>query len=280
MIKLNELMLSDILPERLKTDEILALANALDGELQQITKAIEEIVIMPNIRGQPENIVDSLAWQLHVDFYEPLGLDLNQKRALVENSLRWHMHKGTKYVLEDMIQILFFENFKIEEWFEYGGRPYFFRLVSHDVLTSPEQYTDLIRAIYELKNERSWLEGLTFHREAESTTYFGMTGKQSGHFVVDGIGSKSDIDTITLHTGIVGKYTRHFDVAGTFPKASEAQPLSTYSGFAGRRTKCFAVSAEGVVTIVSDNIIKSGMTNRNISTTFIGSSEEMKNGYI
>ena len=125
MIKLHELKLSDILPERLKTDEILSLVNALDGELQQITKAIEEVIMMPNIRGQPEDIVDSLAWQLHVDFYEPLGLDLDRKRALVENSLRWHMHKGTKYVLEEMIRILFFDNFKIEEWFEYGGRPYF-----------------------------------------------------------------------------------------------------------------------------------------------------------
>ena len=250
MIKLNELKLSDILPERLKTDEILALANALDGELQQITKAIEEVVIMPNIRGQPEDIVDSLAWQLHVDFYEPLGLDLDQKRALVENSLRWHMHKGTKYVLEDMIRILFFDNFKIEEWFEYGGKPYFFRLISHDVLTNPEQYTDLIRAIYELKNERSWLEGLTFHREAESTAYFGMTVKQSGHFVLDVSAQESGVSDTTMHFGAAGKHTAHSTVGG-----------------------------EDMAANVSSIQVDVGVVHRHMASTFIDS-EEVENGHI
>ena len=43
MINLRELKLSDILPERLRTVEILALANALDAELQEITRAIDEV---------------------------------------------------------------------------------------------------------------------------------------------------------------------------------------------------------------------------------------------
>ena len=185
MIKLDELKLSDILPERLKTEEILALTNALDGELQAITKAIDEVVIMPRIREQPEDIVDSLAWQLHVDFYEPLGLDLDRKRALVENSIIWHKHKGTKYALESIIRILFFNDFAIEEWFEYDGEPYYFRIVANDRLPDALQWHDLLRAIHEFKNERSWLDAIiyqsstTIEISVEGTvfrTYIGTTG--------------------------------------------------------------------------------------------------------
>lgn len=171
MIKLEFLKLLDILPQRLKTTEISALVNAIDDQLHEIAVEIDKIIIMPRIEEQPENIVDSLAWQLHVDFYEPLGLDLNTKRLLVKNSILWHKHKGTKYVLEDMIRILFFDNFKIEEWFEYDGRPAFFRLVARESLQDLEQYKDLIRAIYELKNERSWLDMLQFEDETDVVTY-------------------------------------------------------------------------------------------------------------
>ena len=246
MINLENLRLEDIAPDSIKIPDVLAFFNALDPELQEITQAIAETLIMTRIDELPEYLVDLLAWQLHVDFYEPLGLDLDRKRALVKNSLIWHRYKGTKYVLEDMIRILFFDNFKIEEWFEYGGKPYFFRLISHDILTNPQQYNDLIRAIYQLKNERSWLEGLIFYREAEGTIHIGITGKHSGHFEVDGYAPESKLDDITVHYGIVGRHTTKFFVIGTFPDESYSQPADTFVGFAGRRTKHFTVDGEGV----------------------------------
>ena len=191
----NMIKLSEILPERLKTPEILALVNALDPELNKITEAIGEVTIMPNIRGQPENIVDSLAWQLHVDFYEPLGLNLDKKRALVVNSLMWHRHKGTKYVLEDMIRLLFFERFSVEEWFEYGGRPYFFRLNIRDEPLPREVSKNLLDAINALKNERSWLDYVAFETEYAVSDFsaVGMLMFSSEYIVADNEEIVSDI---------------------------------------------------------------------------------------
>jgi len=211
MTSLDALKLVDLLPSRITDEYMEALSYALDPELQEITAAIQEAVIMTRINELSEDLVDLLAWQLHVDFYEPLGLDLDRKRALVKNSLIWHRHKGTKYVLESMIRILFFDNFKIEEWFEYGGEPYFFRLVSHDVITNPAQYKDLIRAIYELKNERSWLEGLRFNRENEGTVFVGMVGRRIRRFQIDGtLPSESEVAPIASYIGSVGKQTRRY----------------------------------------------------------------------
>ena len=217
MIDLENLRLADILPERLKTREILAIANALDGQLKEITKSIFDIVIMPRIDEMPEDIVDNLAWQLHVDFYEPLGLDLDKKRALVKNSIVWHRHKGTKYALESIIRTLFLTDFKIEEWFEYGGEPYFFRIVSRDALREKEQYNDLIRAVHELKNERSWLESLTFHQEAEASLHMGVVGRHTSRFEVNGAAPGTKTYDATIRFGMAGRHTSTFEVDGALP---------------------------------------------------------------
>ena len=130
MTSLEQLSLLDLLPSSMLGDEdIEALVKALDPELQAITKRIIDVIMIPRIDEMPEDIIDSLAWQFHVDFYEPLGMNLNKKRELVKNSLIWHRYRGTKYVLEEMIRILYTENFLIREWFEYDGDPYYFRIV-------------------------------------------------------------------------------------------------------------------------------------------------------
>ena len=183
MIKLDELSMLDILPSSLKDDQdIQALSNAMDRQMQEITKEISSVILLPRIDELPEEIVDFLAWQFHVDFYEPLGLDAEKKRSLVKNSISWHRRKGTKSVLEEMLRILFLENFKLEEWFEYGGEPYFFRLIIQDSLESEQTYNEMIRAIHELKNVRSRLEKIGLTRETNCNIYLGQAGKHRKYF--------------------------------------------------------------------------------------------------
>ena len=302
---LENLRLEDIAPDSIKISDVMAFFRAIDPELQEITQAIGEALLMTRIDELPEEIVDLLAWQLHVDFYEPLGLDLDRKRALVRNSLIWHRYKGTKYALESMIRILFFENFKIEEWFEYGGKPYFFRLIAWDSLREKEQYNDLIRAIYELKNERSWLEGLRFERETEGIIYIGSVGRHTKKFEIDGYAPEGEIEANTIYFGTVGKYVRSFEIIGILPAASEVatatlhvgavgkqsrrfmvdgENLSTevndmtiHTGLQGRYTRRFGVPAADVEVTVSDMVINMKMATRSKSTTVIHSSEEVEN---
>ena len=174
MINLNSLSLSDILAPSIKNEEILAVAHALDPELQEITSSIIESIILPRIDELPEDVVDSLAWQFHVDFYEPLGLDINKKRSLVKSSLNWHRRKGTKSVLVEMIQILYTERFKIIEWFEYGGNPGYFKIIlNEDVSLTENDAKNISLAVKELKNVRSWLEEILITQNYKSTVYVG-----------------------------------------------------------------------------------------------------------
>jgi phage tail P2-like protein len=186
MTNIQDLKLDDLLPSSIKNDEaIKSLAKALDVQNTEVTKAIEGNKIIPKIDQLEEMLVDLLAWQFHVDFYEPLAMDIYKKRELVKNSIIFHKNKGTKYVVESIIRILYAEDSKILEWYEYDGEPYFFKVLVKGMALTKENVTDIIFAIYELKNIRSWLEAIVFRDEMDTTLYTGgiLKTKRSKEFI-------------------------------------------------------------------------------------------------
>ena len=73
--------------------------------------------------------------------------------------------------MEEIVRTLFFPDFKVEEWFEYDGRPYFFRCVIGSQPVGRDELGEAIAAIYATKNERSWLDYIVFEQEVESDIF-------------------------------------------------------------------------------------------------------------
>ena len=108
-----------------------------------------------------DEILGLLAWQLHVEGYD-LAQDRKAKVQAIQESLNLHRKKGTPWSLRRALELLMQRDVQIPEWFNYGGKPYYFR-VRFDVSLLgfyPEQWLPLLNAIYEWKNVRSWLEGI------------------------------------------------------------------------------------------------------------------------
>ena len=169
---LQSTSLLDILPQNLLADKkINAAAQALDDELQKITEATRNALLLPRLDELSEEVIDLLAWQWHVDFYEP-SMSIETKRQLVRESIAWHRIKGTKAAVEKMAQTVFKDGV-VTEWFEYGGEPYHFRI---DVLNAPnmteESRERLLAVVNASKNTRSWLDELRFRREAQNDMYY------------------------------------------------------------------------------------------------------------
>ena len=169
---LQSVSLLDILPPNLLADkQIYVAARALDDELQKITAATRNALLLPRLDELSEDVIDLLAWQWHVDFYEP-SMSIETKRQLVRESIAWHRIKGTKAAVEKMAQTVF-KGGVVTEWFEYGGEPYHFRI---DVLNAPnmtEESRDRLLAVVKAsKNTRSWLDELRFRREAQNDMYY------------------------------------------------------------------------------------------------------------
>ncbi len=163
MVKsVENISLMDILPDSILVDEkVSAAAQALDRELQRVTAATAEVLHLPRLDVLPEKVIDILAWQWHVDFYEPVGMDLETKRNLVKESIAWHRIKGTPAAVDKLVTTVF-GNSWVKEWFEYGGKPYHFRVVTENVTTDKAQLKLMYDAINTAKNVRSVLDYIEF----------------------------------------------------------------------------------------------------------------------
>ncbi|MCM0759618.1 phage tail protein I [Sporomusa sphaeroides DSM 2875] len=174
MVNISAIRLIDLVPPSIKDDpEVQAAAAALEGELQAVTAAIPTVLLISRIDELAEDVIDLLAWQWHVDFYEP-GISLAQKRTLVKTSIAQHRRKGTPWAVEQVVKAILNEGI-VQEWFEYGGEPYYFRVIKIDgQMPDAAIYTRLKKAIDTVKNTRSWLEGVALYRETAGTVYVGV----------------------------------------------------------------------------------------------------------
>lgn len=164
MIELKKLSLLDIMPGNLIRDEnVRQTAEAIDAQLNGVAGEIDLIRILERFDSLPESFINLLAWQYHVDFYDE-SLALEKKRNLVKIAIATHRIKGTKKAVENVVTAAF-GNADVTEWFDYGGKPYHFRVaVSMDSFPTEERVAALRDSINSVKNVRSWLddEDLTF----------------------------------------------------------------------------------------------------------------------
>lgn len=171
-MKQEEYRIADHLPESLNSDNLRELAKLIDEKMAEINRMSELVSIYPRIDELSSNLVDTLAIQFHADYYDK-GLPLDVRRSLVKNSMRWHLRKGTKGVVQEMVQTIFASGV-VQEWYEYGGDPYYFRVeLMTPMRITPDNLNLLVKLINLVKNVRSWLDELDFKCEATAMQYAG-----------------------------------------------------------------------------------------------------------
>ena len=110
-----------------ENSSIAALGDVTSEALAARAQEIERLSIYPRIAELPEKLLDLLAYDFKVDWWNP-NYSLEEKRRTLADS--WHVHKilGTKAAVETAIRAIYPKT-DIKEWFEYeGGKPYHFKL--------------------------------------------------------------------------------------------------------------------------------------------------------
>ena len=151
-------------------DSIGALAQAISSVLAGRIEEINHLRIYPAIDQLDEPLLDILAHDFKVDWWDA-DYTLEEKRRTLKDSWRVHKLMGTKAAVETAISAIY-PNTKVLEWFEYGGEPYHFRLdinITDDFLQSARQRRVLERLNY-YKNLRSHLDDLRYFMEASVGT--------------------------------------------------------------------------------------------------------------
>lgn len=172
MINIQTVSMLDLLPPSIRSDPAMAAAAAaLDVQLQETTSMITALDIFGRAAEWTEAETDELAWQYNPPYYDA-GLPLDQKRTLVKNAIPFHRHKSTPKAVEDLIAILFGEGV-VEEWWQYGGDPYHFRVLTNNPDVTNERAEEFISAVDAVKRLSAVLDSVTISQTEELPLYIG-----------------------------------------------------------------------------------------------------------
>lgn len=175
MIKLYDGQVADLLQQNTAQEnpEILALSYAVLVEKQRIMEQAQRTRTIAMIDLLPEEILDVLAVELRTPYYTG-DAPLDQKRALIKNTLKWYFKAGTPAAVKELIAILFGQG-DIVEWFDFTDPPY--TPGTFDIVTDARMTEDIadrfLQIIRQVKNTRSHLRRVLVERKGDMQVYVG-----------------------------------------------------------------------------------------------------------
>lgn len=181
-------------------------AEALDPELRLVTGSANEALILKRLDELPERVIDMLAWQYHVDFYE-LAPDIIFKRQMIREAIIYHMKKGTRFAILRALDMLGIDA-EYQNWYEFGGQPYTFRIkasvrAEYYKKSNREQIiANIKRAINDSKAARSWMAELEtgIHEWDNLNIYHGIGQGLTGRYIIK-ISEPHDDTSIKYYSG-------------------------------------------------------------------------------
>lgn len=151
------------LPAVLANDESMAaLAAAVAEVLTARVDEISRLSIYSRIDSLPEDLLDILAYDFKVDWWDT-DYTLEEKRQTLKDSWNVHRRLGTKAAVVTAISAIY-PNTQVSEWFEYGGKPYYFKLTidATDEDIGSERHRRVLERVNFYKNLRSHLDGVRY----------------------------------------------------------------------------------------------------------------------
>jgi len=148
-----------------------ALCAALNPQFKIISNDIGKCLILSNVNNLSSELLDELAYELHVDWYDS-SANIDVKRALIKNSDKVHMYLGTPYAIEQVVWDYFGDGY-VEEWYQYsGGLPYHFRVVTSNPSVSGSLAELFSLTIDKVKRKSTIMDVVIVDMSAQLTAYY------------------------------------------------------------------------------------------------------------
>lgn len=165
MIKLTDARLTDALPKTLAEQPwVQALAEASRKMRRRVMAYADRTRLFCDIDEASEEALDALAVELQTPLYKN-DYPLTVKRQIVKNSMLYYIRSGTRGAIEELLADIY-QGAEVEEWFEYGGKPNYFR-VAIDISRTTVPVAEMAPAeleswLYSVKRASSALESLSY----------------------------------------------------------------------------------------------------------------------
>lgn len=155
------------LPQALQRDpSVSALAEGIAEVLAGRPAEIDRLRIYPAIDRLDERLLDILAQDFKVDWWDP-NYSLEEKRRTLRDHWRVHKSLGTPAAVVTAISAIY-QGTTLEEWFQYDGEPYHFRL-NIDLTGDqgdPERMQRVLERLEYYKSLRSHLDSIDYSTRA------------------------------------------------------------------------------------------------------------------
>ncbi len=135
-------------------------ARAIAPKLDENLSLSEYALIYSRIDELPEIALDALAYDFNIKWYD-YSFTVEEKRSVIKEAYKIFRFIGTRYAVERALTSIY-PVAKVIEWFEYGGKPYHFKVTIWDNANDKEKCKSVLQKINYYKNVRSILEEATY----------------------------------------------------------------------------------------------------------------------
>lgn len=185
--KFNNLDLLKLQTKHMQPDPTTqAMCAALTPQFKSISGEIKKCLILARVDELPEILLDELAWELHVEWYDATA-PMDVKRELIKNSDKVHAYMGTPFAVEQVVQDYFGDGY-VEEWFQYGGDRFKFRVITSNPSVTADLANQFAKAVNAVKNTRSHLEEIIVSLSGEINIYFAGVVHTGDNITIEQVG--------------------------------------------------------------------------------------------
>lgn len=171
-MKLNDVNIIELLPEWMRDEQdIKALALGSNAEAVRALGQALLLTRWDKLDELSEEYLDALAKELNIPWYRT-DATVDTKRKVIRNSDLVHKILGTKKAVEMVVED-YFEEGEVREWYEYGGAPYHFRVVSDNTEMVASNAALFMHLLNIVKRKSAWLDALAVLFEEDSPVYAG-----------------------------------------------------------------------------------------------------------
>lgn len=158
-MRLADLDFIKLLPQFMQADPaVQGLASGVSAVIREAVPSILNLSVWDRIDHLPESTLDEMAWEMNLLWYNK-GAPIESKRQVVRDGYKVWATLGTKSAVENVIQAYFGDG-NIEEWWEYGGEPGHFRVISGNPTISNERLSEFLDLLEKIKRASAKLDGV------------------------------------------------------------------------------------------------------------------------
>ena len=173
---MTDVNIRELFPAFLLSDRNgFALAKAIKAGLEFFLDRCQDgLDMITDIDKMAEWRLDEMAWELNVTWYISTGT-VEQKRQTIKDAWKSYGMLGTP----DAVLLGFsgmYGDGQVQEWWEYDGNPYHFRVFTTRASTMGVDYERIMRIINAVKNVRSIVDGIYYRGDSGTASLFALAG--------------------------------------------------------------------------------------------------------